>query len=154
VPYNDYVAYRKGDRQGSLVSAGGQEAGIVLLLSQLGLLYENKDCGDITLIATAPVDPNEISDEWEEEANESRFIAHKCILSARSSYFRARFSGGEEFCASPNLTSSKEGDTLRLEDCDPDALGRLLRYLYVGSIQLPEAVQCLVEVITLTCTLK
>ncbi|KAG2450123.1 hypothetical protein HYH02_000226 [Chlamydomonas schloesseri] len=75
-------------------------------------------------------DPRGTGSDIVVHVGEHSFAAHRLVLAARCEYFRRQFAGG---CRDSNAAE------VQLHDADPDAFSQLLRHLYTGCVDFPEA---------------
>ena len=61
-----------------------------------------------------------------------KFVAHKVVLAARSTYFRSMLYGGLRESGNNN-NNNKKDDVIVLHDVTPIAFGNVLHYLYTGN---------------------
>lgn len=86
-----------------------------ILVNEFKKLLNSGTNADTTIILEPP-----------EESEETKYSAHRGILSARSPVFAAMFASG--------MTESQLG-TVRIKDVTPKAMQTLLSYMYTGSTE-------------------
>ncbi|KAG2442745.1 hypothetical protein HXX76_002827 [Chlamydomonas incerta] len=75
-------------------------------------------------------DPHGTGSDIVVHVGERSFAAHRLVLAARCEYFRRQFAGG---CRDSNAAE------VHLHDAEPEAFSQLLRHLYTGCVDFPEA---------------